>query len=47
MDIEALVAEYLGQPANFGSDDHATRMAEADAFRAGFKAAMDKVSEWY
>ena len=42
MDLDALLeeklAEYLAQPANFGADDHATRIAEADAFRAGFEA---------
>ena len=36
--LEEKLADYLAQPVNFGADDHATRIAEADAFRAGFEA---------
>ena len=39
---EALRA-YLAKPVNFGSDTHAQRVAESDAFRTGFVAGMN----WY
>lgn len=36
--IETKWQEYVSQPSNFGADDHATRLAEEDAFKAGARA---------
>ena len=36
-------AEYTSQPAQFGPDDQATRLAEFDAFLAGHKHATDEL----
>lgn len=36
--LEEKLAAYMAQPSNFGADDHATRVAEMDAFRAGFES---------
>jgi len=33
--IENMWQEYVSQPSNFGSDDHSTRLAEEDAYKAG------------
>lgn len=35
------LSEYLDQPSNFGSDSHEVRLAEADAFVAGWDACLD------
>ena len=38
--VAELLEEYLGQDVNFGSDSHEVRLAESDAFLAGWDSCL-------
>ena len=42
---ESATMKYLSIPVNFGPNDHATQVAEQDAFEAGFNAAIEWIRQ--
>lgn len=41
--VAEALTEYFDMPVNFGDDSHALKMAEADAFVAGWDACLSYI----